>query len=257
MNLTVGISSFGRSGRLLETVTGIDPELLLVNVNDADGVTAAKLRDRGIRTVLASRPQLFWQGMVALVEHTTTEWLLVTSDEDPPLPETLPNLEQFAEARQAGLVATPLWQEGALVKPSPPSWAGRLGEDGPLPPQHFHDLSGYISGTLLHRPTAAEQLRVLSRLAPENDYVAIYAIPALVALIGRVRPFHVYPHPVVSKGPALPGQQGVRGSDYFRPGARVRQKQHLAWFVNVIRQIDANYAERLDGARVYESRGWA
>ena len=257
MSIEVGISSFGRGEMLLRTVATSDVGRLLVNVNDADLSVARQVQAAGVRTVVAAEPQLFWQGMVALVENGSAEWLLITSDEDAPLPAALDDLERFADVKRAGVVATPVWADRSLVKPSPPSWAGRLGEDGPLHPKHFHDLSGYISGTLLHRPTAADQLDLLTRLAPDNDYVAIYAVPALVALIGRVRPFHVYPQQVVAKGPTLPGQQDVRGSDYFRPEARARQKQHLTGFIGTVRDVDPAYAAQLDEAQVYESRGWA
>lgn len=255
MNCTVGVSTFGRADRVVETVGAMHGLPVLVNVNDADEVLAGRLSGLGVETVLSAGPQLFWEGMVSLVEHARTEWLLITSDEDAVLPAELPGLVAFAEAREAGVVAAPVWSSG-LFKPWPESWASRLTDDRPLHPSHFHDISGYISGTLLHRPTAAKHLATIRRLAPVNDYVCIYTVPALVALIGMDRPAFVYPKPVTVMGPALPGQKGVRGSEYWQPESRRQQNVHLAEFIDHVGLMDAGYAELLRQGRVYERRRW-
>jgi len=255
-NITVAISTFGRADTVLSTVSNLEGVPTLVNVNDADADLARELRAQGLRVVQTDEPELFWQGMVTLVRHSLTDWILLTSDEDPVIVEELPALEVFAKERNAGLVCAPVW-DGALVKPWPQSWAERLNDGSPLHPRHFHDMSGYISGTLLHRETALKHIALIEDLASENHYVLIYTVPALVALMGMTRDAYLYSRAVTKLGEQLPGQQEVPGSDYWEQDSRRIQRRDLTSFVDVVRGKNPDYAALLDEARVYESRSWA
>jgi hypothetical protein len=255
MDVTVAISTFGRADTVLETVGNLVGVPTLVNVNDGDSQLRDKLKAKGCRTVLTDGPELFWQGMASLVRHSLTEWLLITSDEDPVIVEELPALTAFAESKNAGVVCAPVWGSG-LVKPWPESWAQRMADDDPPHPSHFHDVSGYISGTLLHRETALKHLPLIEKIASSNQYVLIYTVPALVALMGMTRNIHTYPRAVTTFGEQLPGQQEVPGSDYWEPGSRRIQHEHLGQFFNIVSGINAEYGEKLREARVYEKRGW-
>lgn len=255
-DITVAISTFGRPATVLQTVSNLHGVPALVNVNDGDADLARNLRGHGFRVIQTEAPELFWQGMVTLVRHSLTDWILLTSDEDSVIVEELPALQAFAEQRNAGVVCAPVW-DGSLLKPWPKSWADRLNDDSPLHPRHFHDISGYISGTLLHRETALKHIAVIEDLAPENHYVLIYTVPALVALMGMTRDAYVYPRPVTKFGQQLPGQQEVPGSNYWEQDSRRIQREHFDSFLNVIRGKNPGYAELLDESRVYESRRWA
>jgi len=228
----------------------------LINVNDANVVLAKNLQAQGFETVVAEQPQLFWQGMVTLLKHSSTDWILLTSDEDAVIVEELDSLREFAIQKKAGVVCAPVWNS-SLVKPWPNSWIEKLTDDAPLHPRHFHDIAGYISGTLLHRKTALQHISLIEKLAPTNHYVIIYTVPALVALMGMTRDAYVYPRAVTLLGEQLPGQQEVPGSDYWQQASRHIQREHLANFIDVIREKNPDYAKMLDEAKVYESRGWA
>lgn len=255
MSITVAISTFGRADTVLNTVDNLTSVSALVNVNDGDSVLRDKLKAKGLKTVLTDGPELFWQGMASLVRHSLTDWILLTSDEDPVIVEELPALERFAEKHNAGVVCAPVWGNG-LVKPWPPSWANRMADENPLHPSTFHDVSGYISGTLLHRQTALKHLPLIEKLASENNYVLIYTVPALVALMGMSRDAYVYPNPVTLFGEQLPGQQEVPGSDYWERDSRRVQREHLGIFVNIVRGMNPGYGEMLAESKVYEKRGW-
>ena len=166
--ITVAISTFNRPDTVIETVSNLRNIPNLINVNDSDKTLAKELKDKGLRVVAAKEPQLFWQGMSTLIKESRTEWLLISSDEDSVIVEELPDLEKFAIEKKAGVVACPVYNRG-LVKPWPSSWADRLTVDEPLGPSSFHDISGYISGTLIHRESALKYLPYIERLAPENE----------------------------------------------------------------------------------------
>ena len=217
-SLSVAISTFGRADTLLNTVSNLQNVSSLINVNDANVVLAKNLQAQGFETVIAEQPQLFWQGMVTLVKHSSTDWILLTSDEDAVIVEELDSLRKFAIQKKAGVVCAPVWNS-SLVKPWPNSW--------------------------------------IEKLAPTNHYVLIYTVPALVALMGMTRDAYVYPRAVTLFGEQLPGQQEVPGSDYWQQASRHIQREHLANFIDVIREKNPDYAKMLDEAKVYESRGWA
>lgn len=254
--ITVAISTFGRAETVLKTVSNLDNVPTLVNVNDADIDLARRLRAEGLRVICTEEPELFWQGMVTLIRHSMTDWILLTSDEDLVIIDELPALQAFAVEKNAGVVCAPVWNK-SLEKPWPISWAERLNDDSALHPRHFHDIAGYLSGTLIHRETALKHIALIEDLAPENYYVLIYTVPALVALMGMTRAAYVYPRAVTVLGEQLPGQQEVPGSDYWEQDSRRIQKDHLARFVDVIRGKNPDYAGLLDEAQVYESRRWA
>ena len=255
MDVTIAITTFGRPDTVLRTVENLVGVPTLVNVNDGDSQLREKLKAKGCRTVLTDGPELFWQGLASLVRHSLTEWVLITSDEDPVIVEELPALTAFAKSKNAGVVCAPVWGNG-LVKPWPESWAHRMADDEPLHPSHFHDVSGYISGTLLHRETALKHIALIEDLAPQNNYVLIYTIPALVALMGMTRDSYVYPRAVTVFGEQLPGQQEVPGSDYWAADSRRIQHEHLGRFLNIVSGMNPEYGEKLREARVYEKRGW-
>lgn len=254
-NITVAISTFGRASTVLNTVSNLQNVPTLINVNDGDVSLACELQNRNLQTLQTDGPKLFWQGMVALIEHSLTDWILITSDEDSVIVEELPALEAYAVEKRAGVVCAPVWDD-SLIKPWPQSWANRLDNDSALHPRHFHDVSGYISGTLLHRETALEHIALIEELAPQNHYVLIYTVPALVALMGQTRDAYLYSRPVTVFGEQLPGQQEVPGSNYYEQASRQTQHQDLQRFINVIRESNSEYAEMLDEAKVYELRGW-
>jgi hypothetical protein len=256
MTITVGITTFGRASTVLNTVSNLAGTPTLINVNDGNRELHSELKALGHRTVVTEGPELFWQGMVTLIRHSLTDWVLITSDEDPVIVGELPNLEEFAKAKSAGVVAAPVYGPG-LIKPWPSSWADRMGDENPLHPEHFHDISGYISGTLLHRETALKHLKLIEELAPENQYVLIYTMPALVALMGMTRDAYTYPRAVTNMGEQLAGHQEVPGSNYWESGSRRTQKDHLQQFFNIITGINPDYGQKLSEARVYEKRGWA
>jgi len=141
MSITVGVSTFGRATTVLNTVRNLTDIPTLINVNDGDRELQSQLKASGHRTVVTDGPELFWQGMATLIRHSLTEWVLVTSDEDPVIVEELPDLENFANDKQAGVVAAPVYGPG-LIKPWPSSWADRMSDENPLHPAHFHDISG-------------------------------------------------------------------------------------------------------------------
>lgn len=255
MNVTVAISTFGRPDTVLRTVENLVDVPALVNVNDGDSRLREQLSAMGLRTVLTDGPELFWQGMVTLIRHSLTEWVLITSDEDPVIVEELPALTAFAESKNAGVVCAPVWGNG-LVKPWPPSWADRMADENPLHPSTFHDVSGYISGTLLHRQTALKHLALIEELAPANDYVRIYTIPALVALMGMTRGLHTYPRAVTVFGEQLPTNPESPGFDYAAAQSRRTQRTHLEQFLNIVTGMDSDYGVQLREAEVYEKRGW-
>lgn len=255
-NITVGISTFERAQTVLSTVSNLHDVPTLLNVNDADSGLARELQARGFRTILTQQPELFWQGMVTLVRHSLTDWVLITSDEDPVIVEELPALQDYAVRKKAGVVACPVYGS-SLVKPWPTSWGERLTDENPLHPSSFHDIAGYISGTLLHRQTALKYVPLIENLAPANDYVRIYTIPALVALMGMSRPAHTYPKQVTVLGEQLPGQLDVTGLNYWDSGSRRTQKDHLQQFLNIITGMNPDYGAQLAEARVYEKRAWA
>jgi len=255
MNVTVAISTFGRADTVLKTVENLVDVPALVNVNDGDSRLRQQLSAMGLRTVLTDGPELFWQGMATLIRHSLTEWVLITSDEDPVIVEELPALTAFAESKNAGVVCAPVWGN-SLVKPWPPSWADRMADENPLHPSTFAVVSGYIAATLLHRQTALKHLPLIEKIASSNQYVLIYTVPALVALMGMTRNIHTYPRAVTTFGEQLPGQQEVPGSDYWEPGSRRIQHEHLGQFFNIVSGINAEYGEKLREARVYEKRGW-
>jgi hypothetical protein len=256
MNITVGVSTFGRAGTVLNTVENLTNIPTLINVNDGDRELNSQLKALGHRTVVTEGPELFWQGMVTLIRHSLTDWVLITSDEDPVIVEELHDLEEFAEAKGAGIVAAPVYNR-SLLKPWPASWVNRMSDENPLHPSHFHDISGYISGTLLHRQTALKHLPLIEELAPGNDYVRIYTIPALVALMGMTRDAYTYPTPVTTFGEQLPGNPERPGYDYAAQQSRKTQKDHLQQLLNVITGMNPEYGAKLSEARVYEKRGWA
>lgn len=256
MSITVGISTFGRATTVLNTVENLTNIPTLINVNDGDRELYSQLKALGHRTVVTEGPELFWQGMVTLIRHSLTDWVLITSDEDPVIVEELPDLEDFAEAKSAGVVAAPVYSS-SLVKPWPSSWGNRMADENPLHPAHFHDISGYISGTLLHRQTALKYVPLIEELAPANDYVRIYTIPALVALMGMTRDAYTYPKPVTTFGEQLPGNSEPSGYDYAAQQSRKTQKDHLQQFLHIITGMDPDYGAKLSEARVYEKRGWA
>lgn len=256
MNITVGISTFKRPERVINTVGNLIGIPTLININDANSKLHLEIKALGHTAIISDSPQMFWQGMAALIRHSVTDWVLITSDEDPVIVEELSNLEKFAEDKKAGVVAAPVWANN-LVKPWPESWADMMSDENPLHPSHFHDISGYISGTLLHRQTALNHLGLIEALAPTNDYVKIYTIPALVALMGLTRDAYTYPIAVTSKGEELPGEHGVPGTEYWQPGSRRIQKHHLQQFIKIITEMDADYGGKLSQAQVYERRGWA
>jgi len=256
MSITIGISTFGRATTVLNTVENLTNIPTLINVNDGDRELNSQLKALGHRTVVTEGPELFWQGMATLIRHSLTEWVLVTSDEDPVIVEELPDLENFANDKQAGVVAAPVYGPG-LIKPWPSSWADRMSDENPLHPAHFHDISGYISGTLLHTETALRHLLLIEELAPQNQYVLIYTLPALVALMGMTRDAYAYPKAVTTMGEQLPGQQEVPGSNYWESGSRKTQKQHLQQFLHIITGMNPDYGAKLAEAQVYEKRGWA
>lgn len=255
MNVTVGISTFGRAATVLNTVKNLAGIPTLINVNDGNQDLHAQLTAFGCNAILADGPQLFWQGMTTLIRESVTDWVLVTSDEDPVIVEELPELERFADSKTAGVVATPVWADG-FVKPWPSSWAERMSDENPLHPSHFHDISGYISGTLIHRPTALKYLPLINELAAENIYVIFYTIPALVALMGMSRDAYTYPNSVIAKGEALPTHQDIPGSDYWESASRRTQKQHFDEFMSIISDMEPEYGAKLLEAQVYEKRGW-
>lgn len=255
MDVTVAISTFGRPDTVLTTVENLVDVPALVNVNDGDSRLRQQLSSMGLRTVLADGPELFWQGMATLIRHSLTEWVLITSDEDPVIVEELPALTAFAESKNAGVVCAPVWGN-ALVKPWPTSWADRMADENPLHPSTFHDVSGYISGTLLHRPTALKHLPLIEELASQNTYVLIYTLPALVALMGMTRNLHTYPRAVTTFGEQLPSQQEVPGSDYWKRDSRKLQREHLEQFLNIVTGMNPDYGAKLRQAQVYEKRGW-
>jgi len=256
MSITVGISTFGRATTVLNTVRNLTDIPTLINVNDGDRELQSQLKASGHRTVVTDGPELFWQGMATLIRHSLTEWVLVTSDEDPVIVEELPDLENFANDKQAGVVAAPVYGPG-LIKPWPSSWADRMSDENPLHPAHFHDISGYISGTLLHTETALKHLLLIEELAPANDYVRIYTIPALIALMGMTRDAHTYPKPVTTFGDQLPDNPETPGYDYAAQQSRKTQRDHLQQFLHIITGKDPEYGAKLSEAQVYEKRGWA
>jgi len=256
MNITVGISTFGRASTVMNTINNLTGTPTLINVNDGNRELQSQLETLGHRTVVTEGPELFWQGMVTLIRHSLTDWVLITSDEDPVIVGELPNLENFANDKSAGVVAAPVYGPG-LIKPWPSSWAHRMGDENSLHPAHFHDISGYISGTLLHRETALKHLPLIEELAPGNDYVRIYTIPALVALMGMTRDPYTYPTPVTTFGEQLPDNPERPGYDYAAQQSRKVQRDHLQQFINVITGINLDYGQQLSEARVYEKRGWA
>lgn len=255
MNVTVAISTFGRPDTVLKTVENLVDVPALVNVNDGDSRLRQQLSGMGLRTVLTDGPELFWQGMATLIRHSLTDWLLITSDEDSVIVEELPALIAFAESKNAGVVCAPVWGN-SLVKPWPPSWADRMADENPLHPSTFHDVSGYISGTLLHRQTALKHLPLIEELASQNTYVLIYTLPALVALMGMTRNLYTYSRAVTTFGEQLPGQQEVPGSDYWERDSRKLQREHLEQFLNIVTGINPDYGAQLREAQVYEKRGW-
>lgn len=255
MNITVGISTFGRATTVLDTVKNLTDIPTLINVNDGDRELQSQLKALGHRTVITEEPELFWQGMVTLIRHSLTEWVLITSDEDPVIIEELANMERFAESNNAGVVAAPVWNQN-LFKPWPSSWADKMSDENPLHPSCFHDISGYISGTLLHRQTALKYVTLIEELAPGNDYVRIYTIPALVALMGMSRDAYTYPRAVTVYGEQHPRENEPSGYDYAAQQSRKTQKEHLQHFINVITGINPDYGQKLSEARVYEKRGW-
>jgi len=255
MNVTVAISTFGRADTVLRTVENLVDVPALVNENDGDSRLRQQLSAMGLRSVLTDGPELFWQGMATLIRHSLTDWLLITSDEDPVIVEELPALIAFAESKNAGVVCAPVWGK-SLVKPWPPSWADRMADEKPLHPSTFHDVSGYISGTLLHRQTALKHLPLIEELASQNTYVLIYTLPALVALMGMTRNLHTYSRAVTTFGEQLPGQQEVPGSDYWERDSRKLQREHLEQFLNIVTGINPDYGGQLREAQVYEKRGW-
>jgi len=194
--------------------------------------------------------------MVTLVRHSLTDWVLISSDEDAVIIEELPALQDYAVRKQAGVVACPVYGT-SLIKPWPPSWGERMSDENPLHPSTFHDISGYISGTLLPRQTALKHLPLIEELASSNHYVLIYTVPALVALMGMTRPAYTYPKQVTVLGEQLPGHQEVPGSDYWESGSRRTQKEHLQQFLNIITGMNPDYGAQLAEARVYEKRAWA
>ena len=256
MSITIGISTFGRATTVLNSVENLTNIPTLINVNDGDSELNSQLKASGHRTVVTEGPELFWQGMVTLIRHSLTDWVLITSDEDPVIVKELPDLEDFAEAKGAGVVAAPVYGS-SLVKPWPSSWGNRMADENPLHPSHFHDISGYISGTLIHRQTALKHLALIEELAPQNTYVLIYTVPALVALMGMTRDAYTYPRAVTKMGKQLPGQQEVPGSDYWESKSRKTQKDHLQQFLNIITGMNPDYGAKLSEAQVYEKRGWA
>lgn len=256
MSITVGISTFGRASTVLKTVSNLSNIPTLINVNDGDRELNTKLKALGHRTVVTEGPELFWQGMVTLIRHSLTDWVLITSDEDPVIVEQLPDLEDFAKTKGAGVVAAPVYGS-SLIKPWPSLWGNRMADENPLHPSHFHDISGYISGTLLHRQTALKHVPLIEELAPVNDYVRIYTLPALVALMGMSRDAYTYPKAVTLFGEQLPGNPESAGFDYAASESRKTQKDHLQQFLNIITGMNPDYGQQLTEARVYEKRAWA
>ena len=256
MSITVGITTFGRASTVLNTVSNLAGTPTLINVNDGNRELHSELKALGHRTVVTEGPELGWQGMATLIRHSLTEWLLITSDEDPVIVGELADLENFANDKSAGVVAAPVYGTG-LIKPWPSSWADRMGDENPVHPAHFHDISGYISGTLLHRETALKHLPLIEELAPGNDYVRVYIIPALVALMGMTRDAYTYPTPVTMFGEQLPDNPERSGYDYAAQRSRKIQRDHLQQFINVITGINLDYGAQLAEARVYEKRAWA
>jgi len=255
-NITIGITTFGRPEVVTQTVSNLRGLSVLINVNDGDSVLAAELRNAGFRVVLAEKPQGGLQGLAALVRHCVTDWLLVTSDEDAVIFDELDELEAFASERKAGVVSAPVWSNG-LVKPWPASWADRLDNPEPLHPSHFHDIAGYMSGVLLHRETALKHLPLIEQLGPENNYVLIYPLASLIALMGMDRTAHVYPRTVTVMGEQLPGVDEIPGQAYADPQSRRTQKSHHQEFLSIITGMNPDYGTQLAEARVYEKRAWA
>lgn len=255
MSITVGITTFGRADTVLQTVQNLIGVRTVINVNDADVALAETLRGHGFRTILAPEPQGGLQGLASVIRHSLTEWILITSDEDSVIVEELEELEAFAEAKQAGVVSAPVWNKG-LVKPWPASWADRLANDDPLHPSHFHDIAGYMSGMLLHRETALKRLPLIEKLGPENNYVLIYPMASLVALMGMDRSAYVYPKTVTVMGEQLPTYAELPGVDYADPQARKIQKQHHQELLNIVTGMNPDYGAQLREAEVYEKRGW-
>ena len=256
MRITVGITTFGRAATVVKTVENLTNIPTFINVNDGDRNLHSQLKALGHRTIVTDGPELGWQGLATLIRHSLTDWVLVTSDEDPVIVEELPNLESFAEAKSAGVVAAPVWGN-SLVKPWPPSWANRMSDENPLHPSHFHDIAGYMSGTLLHRQTALKHLPLIEELAPQNQYVLIYPLASIVALMGMTRDAYTYPTPVTTFGEQLPGHQEIPGSNYSDSQSRRNQKDHLQQFLNIITGMNPDYGAKLAEAQVYEKRGWA
>jgi hypothetical protein len=254
-DITVAITTFGREKTILDTVSDLTEIPILIYINDANRDLANRLLEKNLQTICSNEPQLFWQGITALVRNCSTEWLLITSDEDPVIVEEIPNLEKFASSKQAGVVACPVY-DSQLVKPWPSSWVERMSDSNPLHPKHFHDISGYISGTLLHTETALKHISMIENLAPENDYVKIYTVPALVALMGMTRHAYTYPNSVTVKGPEMPLSQNVPGANYWELESRKRQKNDLEKFLKIICDIDLEYGKQLSQSNVYGQRGW-